>query len=140
MQADYLPKKPIPTPLTNSQQCSNALRLKWKKGTIEEYESVYAIYLNRSRIQIHHDIINQGNYDETNFNFCLIIKLALTKNSRNIITAHNHTSGIAKPSEVDIELTNQLVILCRMLGINLVDHIIITADDYYSFRDHGLIK
>lgn len=129
----------LPTPLTNSLECSNALRLKWKKGTIEKYESVYAIYLNRSRIQIDHQLINQGNYDETNFNYSLLIEWALTKNSRNIITSHNHTSGIAKPSEVDIELTKQLVVLCRMLGINLVDHIIITADDYYSFRDHGLI-
>lgn len=131
---------PLPAPITNSFECSEAFRKKWKKGTYEKYESVYGIYLNRNRVQIHHDIINQGNYDETNFNFCLLIELALLKNSRNIITAHNHTSGIAKPSEVDIELTNQLVMLCRMLGINLVDHIIITADDYYSFRDHGLIK
>jgi DNA repair protein RadC len=56
-----------------------------------------------------------------------------------IIVAHNHPSGIAEPSKDDIKTTQQLVSAGIILGVRLRDHIIITGQSYYSFREENLI-
>ncbi|HET9412205.1 MAG TPA: JAB domain-containing protein [Candidatus Saccharimonadales bacterium] len=56
-----------------------------------------------------------------------------------VIIAHNHPSGIAEPSRQDIKATQQLIAAGQLLGIPLSDHIIITKDRHYSFRESGLI-
>ncbi len=56
-----------------------------------------------------------------------------------VVIAHNHPSGEAEPSNQDIITTQQLIAAGQILGVPLHDHIIITAKDYYSFRQNGLI-
>jgi len=56
-----------------------------------------------------------------------------------IIIARNHPSGDPKPSEDDIEVTKRLSLACDILGIEILDHMIITADDYFSFSQNGLL-
>lgn len=56
-----------------------------------------------------------------------------------VIIAHNHPSGYASPSDEDIKTTQQLVAAGQILGIRLQDHIIVTADDYFSFRQRQLL-
>jgi len=84
-------------------------------------------------------MLNRGSYSETNFDLRTAIYLAIIKNSSHIIIAHNHTSGNANPGEGDKPVTDRFLSVCRSLEINLVDHIIMTKDDYYSFRDHHLL-
>lgn len=56
-----------------------------------------------------------------------------------VVVAHNHPSGYPEPSDQDIKVTQQLVAAGQILGIRLEDHIIVTKDDHFSFRHHGLI-
>jgi len=56
-----------------------------------------------------------------------------------VIIAHNHPSSAAEPSRHDIRTTNQLVAAAQLLGIGLQDHVIVTNDSYFSFRDNGLL-
>jgi DNA repair protein RadC len=56
-----------------------------------------------------------------------------------VIIAHNHPSGIAEPSKADIETTQQLVAASQLLGIKLLDHVIMTRKNHYSFRRKGLL-
>ncbi|HTE22113.1 MAG TPA: JAB domain-containing protein [Candidatus Limnocylindria bacterium] len=56
-----------------------------------------------------------------------------------VIIAHNHPSGETTPSEADIKVTQQLVAAGQILGIPLDDHIIVTKDDYFSFKANGLM-
>lgn len=56
-----------------------------------------------------------------------------------IIVAHNHPSGMASPSRTDIKTTQQLVAAGQLLGIPLQDHLIVTKDGHYSFRQSQLI-
>lgn len=56
-----------------------------------------------------------------------------------IVIAHNHPSGNADPSDADIEITKKLVEAGKIIGIDLIDHIIYTPDNFYSFREHRLI-
>lgn len=54
--------------------------------------------------------------------------------------AHNHPKGFAKPSREDYDLTQEILKACQLLEIELLDHMIIAAEQSYSFAEHGLIK
>lgn len=56
-----------------------------------------------------------------------------------VVVAHNHPSGNPEPSESDIEITKKLVEAGKIIGIELIDHIIYTPETLYSFREHNLI-
>ncbi len=57
-----------------------------------------------------------------------------------VILAHNHPSGSSAPSQADIETTNRLCAAADILGITVLDHIIISRNDYFSFKERGLLK
>lgn len=56
-----------------------------------------------------------------------------------IIVAHNHPSGDPSPSKQDITTTQQLVAAGQILGVELIDHIIVAGQEYYSFQESGMI-
>ena len=60
----------------------------------------------------------------------------LKDRAASVIVAHNHPSGVAEPSKEDIKTTQQLAAAGILLGIPLRDHIIVTIEEYYSFREH----
>lgn len=64
---------------------------------------------------------------------------AIVDRAAAILVAHNHPSGDARPSDKDIQLTQQLVAAGQLLGIPLRDHIIVSKNDHYSFRQHHLL-
>jgi len=67
----------------------------------------------------------------------MIISSALLSNVTRIAVAHNHPSGTLRPSGADRALTNKIMEAGKVLDIQLLDHIILTSDSYYSFRDEG---
>ena len=69
-----------------------------------------------------------------------IVKLALKYSASALVFAHNHPSGISKPSEGDEYLTKKLIFACMTLGIKVHDHIVIGDNQYYSFADEGAIQ
>jgi DNA repair protein RadC len=56
-----------------------------------------------------------------------------------IIVAHNHPSGSLEPSKDDLEITQRLVKSGEILGIELLDHVIVSKNGYFSFKEHKLI-
>jgi len=69
-----------------------------------------------------------------------LIKLALDCHAAALVIAHNHPSGNLTPSGEDLNLTRHLFKACRLVNINLLDHLIVGADaDYFSFADQGLM-
>jgi DNA repair protein RadC len=54
--------------------------------------------------------------------------------------AHNHPSGDPEPSEDDLTMTKRLIEAGKILGIEVLDHIIITKNGYFSFKDRGLLR
>lgn len=68
-----------------------------------------------------------------------IYRFAVAKNIPKIILAHNHPSGNLKPSDEDKKLTNELIKGGELLGIEVLDHLIISTTGYTSFADKGLI-
>jgi DNA repair protein RadC len=64
---------------------------------------------------------------------------ALRKNASGLIFAHNHPNGNVKPSEQDKTLTRALVLAAQTLQIKVLDHVIVSKDDVFSFRKEGLL-
>ena len=66
-----------------------------------------------------------------------IFKEAYQNSASGIICMHNHPSGDLTPSMEDIKLTESLIEIGRIGGINIIDHLIISDNDYYSFYDNN---
>ena len=67
-----------------------------------------------------------------------VFKKAIKDNVAQIIIAHNHPSGDSKPSEDDISTTKRLVESGKLVGISIIDHLIITSNKYFSFKENGI--
>jgi len=68
-----------------------------------------------------------------------VVQAAMNHHAAALIFAHNHPSGELEPSPSDLRVQQQLTEASKILGINLLDHIIISKRGYYSFQEHGLI-
>lgn len=63
----------------------------------------------------------------------------ISNRASGILIAHNHPSGEMDPSEDDISVTRRLKECAGILGISFLDHLIVTEDSYYSFKEHELV-
>lgn len=76
-------------------------------------------------------------------NFCAIhprevFKSAIKHSAGGIILVHNHPSGDSMPSKQDIEVTKRLIEVGKIIGIEVMDHVIIGGSGYSSFKENGL--
>jgi DNA repair protein RadC len=68
-----------------------------------------------------------------------IFRHALLDNAAGIIISHNHPSGTLEASRADIQVTERLKEVSKLVGIELLDHVIISKNGYFSFSDDGLL-
>jgi len=68
-----------------------------------------------------------------------IFRPAITDNAAGIIICHNHPSGTLEASRADIQVTDRLKEVAKLVGIELLDHVIISKNGYYSFADEGIL-
>lgn len=68
-----------------------------------------------------------------------VFKVAVLSNSASVVVAHNHPSGSAEQSPEDVQVTERLVQAGRILGIDVLDHLIITHDNFKSLKEEGLM-
>lgn len=111
----------------------------WNKNTMTLFEEFMTLYLARNNAIIGYRNISRGSNCGTVVNIQLILGIALKVNASSIILVHNHPSGNLKPSRVDRDITDKLNNASRFLDIGLLDHIIVTSQNYFSFADEGLI-
>lgn len=104
---------------------------------IEVYESFFILMLNKSNSTIGWAKISQGGIDATVVDTILVAKFCIDKLAKGVILCHNHPSGELSPSEPDIKVTKQISNGLALLGIKVQDHIILTAEGYYSMLDNG---
>lgn len=103
------------------------------------HEEFWILLLNRRSKVILKTKISQGGLTSTVADPRIIFKLALKEQASAIIVAHNHPSGSINPSEADAGLTRKLADAGKLLDIQLVDHLIISGNNYCSFADSGLL-
>jgi DNA repair protein RadC len=102
-----------------------------------KHEECWAIYLTNSNRIIERCRISQGGVQATVVDQRLIVKRALELLSTRIILVHNHPSGSATPSGADFEITKRIKEATSLFDIQLLDHIIISASESYSFKSSG---
>ena len=120
-----------------SKDCADIFRQIWDTDSIEIYETAICIFLNRSNKTIGWLKISQGGISGTIMDTRLILATALKCLASGIILCHNHPSGNLQPSGTDESITNKIKTAGELLDIALIDHIILTADSYFSFIDNG---
>lgn len=104
-----------------------------------QHEEFWLIFLNRANKVIQKEQLSRGGVAGTIVDAKLVFKRALEVQASGIILAHNHPSGNLRPSQQDIEITNQLKQGAKLLDMSILDHIIVAENQYFSFADEGLI-
>ncbi len=105
----------------------------------ERKETLIALYLDLSNRVLDYEIVALGNGNTVIAKPKDILFKAVKLSANGIIIAHNHPQGEAKPSNEDINFTERLIKACKILGFELLDHIILSDDEYFSFREEGII-
>jgi len=123
--------------LNSSKKIAAFLRQIWDKEDLLVRESFYLLCFSSRLDLIGFFKIADGGIDAVNVDRRLIFSSALLCRSVSIIVAHNHPSGACYPSSADKAITKLIDDAGEIMGIKLNDHIILTEDNYYSFRDEG---
>ncbi len=105
-----------------------------------QHEECWVLYLTNSNRVIERQRVSQGGVQGTVVDHRLIAKRALELLATQVIMAHNHPSGSAEASSQDIALTNRIAEALALFDIRLLDHLIITHGEDFSFRSKGLLK
>ena len=106
---------------------------------LELREEFRAIYLNRANKINGVCLHSIGATAGTIVDIKSIIATAILSNSMAIILSHNHPSGSIKPSDADKKLTKKLISAAKLFDIQILDHLIISRENYFSFSDEGLV-
>lgn len=106
---------------------------------VEHHEEFWIVLLNRANKVLGVSQIGKGGLAGTVADPKIIFQCALKANACSIIMAHNHPSGQLNPSQADISLTSKIKEAGKMLDLPLLDHLIMTAETFYSFQNEGLL-
>ena len=102
-------------------------------------EHFMVVYLNARNEVIHSETVSIGTLNASLVHPREVFEPAVKHLASVILLAHNHPSGDVEPSDADIAITKRLVEVGKLMGIEVMDHIIITSTLYYSFREHNMI-
>ncbi len=102
------------------------------------YEEFWAVFLNRSNKIIDKVKFSQGGVSGTVVDVRMILKSAIQHLASSIILVHNHPSGNINPSTEDIHLTTKLKEGAKLIDIQVLDHLIVCDNLFYSFADEGV--
>ena len=134
-------RREICTPLDRvcfrrSSEIANYLKVLLKDY---KYEVFAVIFLNRANKVKHFQIMSKGGITGTVADPRLILKKALEVDATSIVLSHNHPSGNLMPSLADEEITKKIKQAASYFDIQVIDHIIVSDEGYYSFADEGVI-
>ncbi|SFW41666.1 RadC family protein [Cellulophaga fucicola] len=103
------------------------------------HEEFWIVYLNNSNKVLHQAQLSKGGITGTLVDVRLVLKQALEIGAIGLILAHNHPSGGLNPSAADKQITQKLKTAAQALDMKVLDHIIITQREYFSFADDNLL-
>lgn len=125
--------------INNSKDSYELLKSCWSLNTIELQEEFKVLLLNKNHQVLGIYPLSKGGVSGTIVDAKLVFSVAIKCNASSIVIAHNHPSGNLRPSEADLRLTKKLKEAGSYLDVLLLDHIIITKDNYHSFADNSQI-
>lgn len=107
--------------------------------TIDYKETFKVLYLNQASQVVGCFTLSQGGITATCVDVRNVMQGALLTNAVAMVLAHNHPSGSTRPSREDDRITNQVTKAGELLNIRVLDHIIFTREQFYSYNDEGRI-
>jgi DNA repair protein RadC len=102
-------------------------------------EHFVVLYLNARNQLIHKETVSIGTLNASLIHPREVFKSAIDCLAASVILAHNHPSGSAEPSEDDLEVTKRLKEAGKILGIEVLDHVIVTKNAYFSLKEKSLL-
>ena len=123
-------------PFHNAQMVKSYLRLQLEE---KESEHFSVMFLDTQNRLIDYQILFMGTIDSATVSPREVVKVALKLNARSVIVAHNHPSGVATPSQQDIDVTVRLREALEMVNIKILDHIVIGHNDIVSMSQQHLM-
>lgn len=103
------------------------------------HEEFWVVLLNQAQKLIKKKKVSEGGVASTVVDTKIIFKLAMEELATGLILVHNHPSGNLAPSQNDINMTKKIKEAGKIMEVQLLDHLIIAGNKYYSFADEGMI-
>lgn len=103
-------------------------------------EHFWTISLDHANRIINIELVSLGTANRTLVEPTDVFSIPLQKQAKKLIIVHNHPSGELEPSEADKDITDRLIQVGRITNVSLIDHLIISEENYYSFNDNDLIE
>jgi DNA repair protein RadC len=104
-----------------------------------DHEECWAMFLNRANYVLGKERMSVGGLESTVVDVKTILRRALERKASGVILVHNHPSGSAMPGQADIRQTAVLKKALQTCEIQLVDHVVVAEDSWYSFADERLV-
>ncbi len=105
----------------------------------QKKEHFVVFFLDTRNQEIKRDIVSIGTLNYNLVHPREVFEPAVKNLAASVIVAHNHPSGCLEPSDEDLSLTKRLVQAGKLLGIELLDHVIVTREGFMSFKQKGLL-
>lgn len=99
------------------------------------HEEIWVIFTSRSNKVLSKYRITSGSSVASIFDVKKIMRMALLARAEGMILCHNHPSGTCRPSGQDDQITRKLKDACKAMDLTLLDHVIVTSNGYFSYRD-----
>lgn len=125
--------------ITSAEYAYKILLESWDKDKVEFIEQFKVLLLNKAFKVLGLCLLSTGGISYTPVDPKLVFMAAIKAGASGILLVHNHPSGNLEPSQADIRLTQKIVEGGRFLEINVMDHLIISTEGYYSFSDEGML-
>ena len=106
----------------------------------KKQECFYALYFNQKQELLERKLLFMGTVNRSVVHPREVFKEAYLLSASSVICIHNHPSGDVTPSMEDIRVTKALIEIGEMNGIPVLDHLVVSDDAYYSFREHGRME
>lgn len=131
--------------------CTHAKERQMAGGTAEMLDYFYSqlahrereifmvVFFDNQNRFIHSSEMFAGTINSVEVHPREIVKEALVHNASSLVLAHNHPSGLSRPSKADHAVTRQIVAACRLMNIQVLDHIVIGRGESVSFAERGWI-
>jgi DNA repair protein RadC len=103
------------------------------------HEEFWIIYLNNANKIIAKSQLSKGGITGTLVDVRLVLRTAIENGAVGLILVHNHPSGTLTPSDADKQITKKLKLAAESLDIKILDHVIVTETQYFSFADDGIL-
>ncbi len=126
-------RKPVSSPHTVFRLMTPVLR-----GL--DHEECWALFLNRANYLLGKEMMSSGGLESTVIDVKSVLRRAIDRKASGVILVHNHPSGSALPGQADMTQTDILRKALRSCDIQLIDHVVVAEDSWYSFADETLVN